>query len=93
MDQNIADDVKEMNDRYGNVLAVDLRLVTGIDDHRWCSADPWFYGPSIRIAASGNPAPFHPTRQGQSAIGEYVADQIQEWLSSHPRGPGGYGSP
>jgi hypothetical protein len=93
MDQNTSEVVAEMNARYGNLLAVDLRLVPGLDDHRWCSADPWFYGPSIRLAVSGNPAPFHPTPQGQSAIGKYLAGEIQDWLSSHPRDPGGYGLP
>ena len=92
MDGNISEDVAEMDARYGNVLAVDLRLVPHIDEHRWCSADPWFYGPSIAVAVPGNPAPFHPTVQGQSAIGDYLAAKIQRWLSTHSKGAAGYGS-
>ncbi len=44
--------------------------------HQYCSTTPWVYGPSIRYpiyvpgspGATTNPAPFHPTPEGQSAI-------------------------
>ena len=64
--------------------SIDLRIVelaqtpttTNIlEGHQYCSSDPWVYGPSIQfpLAAGGsnattNPAPFHPTPDGQIAI-------------------------
>jgi lysophospholipase L1-like esterase len=40
--------------------------------HRWCDADPWFYGPSIFVADPSSRVPFHPTPAGQRAIADAV---------------------
>ncbi len=47
--------------------------------HAWCTKDPWAYGPSIDYPVVGgsvlpgtNPAPFHPTPEGQDAIYQAV---------------------
>jgi PKD repeat protein len=44
--------------------------------HKFCSSmGPWVYGPSIdaTVPPGHNPAPFHPTPDGQQAIGEAMA--------------------
>jgi PKD repeat protein len=52
--------------------------------HRWCSSDPWVYGPSIdhpsltSPTGNGNPAPFHPTPEGQNAIAQNIADFLAD---------------
>jgi Tol biopolymer transport system component len=44
--------------------------------HAWCTSDPWAYGPSIDYGqwpnGPYNPAPFHPTPEGQHAIEQTV---------------------
>lgn len=40
--------------------------------HRWCDADPWFYGPSIFVSDPASRVPFHPTPAGQRAIADAV---------------------
>jgi lysophospholipase L1-like esterase len=67
--QDVADDSEfsGMNPRV-----VDLASV--MDGHRWCSADPWVYGPSILNTDLLNKAVFHPTPAGQAAIrNEFLA--------------------
>jgi PKD repeat protein/lysophospholipase L1-like esterase len=52
--------------------------------HRWCSADPWVYGPSIAAptfrdwSGNGSQAPFHPTAEGQQAIADNIAQYLQD---------------
>jgi hypothetical protein len=42
--------------------------------HRWCSSNPWAYGPSLEsIFHHESAAPFHPTPEGQQAIGRKLA--------------------
>ena len=50
-----------------------------MEGHKFCSTDPWVYGPSIVVPAvaggsdgGDNPAPFHPTPAGQQAIADRV---------------------
>jgi hypothetical protein len=49
--------------------------------HRFCSADPWVYGPSIDYPHWSNPilpgyaAPMHPTPEGQFAIYKAIVQQ------------------
>lgn len=45
--------------------------------HEFCTADPWVYGISIWYSDIGNPAPFHPTAQGQAAIAAVLAPIIK----------------
>jgi hypothetical protein len=40
--------------------------------HRWCSNDPWTYGPSVLLQSAASSAPFHPTPAGQRAIAAAV---------------------
>jgi PKD repeat protein len=42
--------------------------------HRWCSTEPWVYGPSIEsLLHHDSNAPFHPTPEGQEAIGRALS--------------------
>lgn len=52
--------------------------------HEWCTSDPWTYGLSIEIRNLGNPAPFHPTREGQAAIARLVRPVVEEALRERP---------
>jgi hypothetical protein len=56
-------------DLSGNYGGTDV-----MSGHKWCSADPWVYGTSIDygIPPGSNPAPFHPTPEGQNAIYQAV---------------------
>jgi hypothetical protein len=73
------------NDPNLAVKFVDLSGWYGGSDimsgHRFCSADPWVYGPSINYpnfaqGLPGLPTPMHPTPEGQlaiyRAIGQYA---------------------
>lgn len=55
-------------------------LSTAFAGHEFCSTDPWAYGPSIQYnlgtAYANNPAPFHPTPEGQRAIATAVEAAI-----------------
>ncbi len=46
--------------------------------HRWCTDDPWVYGPSIRVGLNQSMAPFHPTPAGQQAIADKVASVLSD---------------
>lgn len=79
LNANIAADVKQAHasDTHLNTSLVDLSNV--MSGHQWCSQDPWVYGASIDFPVVGdsilpghNPAPFHPTPEGQNRIYEAV---------------------
>lgn len=66
---------------------VDLRFVELADTptstnvmagHQFCSSDPWVYGPSIDYSPLQvrNPAPFHPTSAGQTAISARIISAL-----------------
>jgi PKD repeat protein len=67
--------IDDVASQYPNVVIVPAPV--GFRDHRWCSADPWVYGPSLRQVNLpdnlSNPAPFHPTPEGQQAIAQNIA--------------------
>jgi PKD repeat protein len=46
--------------------------------HRWCTDDPWVYGPSIAVSHPTAMAPFHPTPAGQQAIADKVASVLAD---------------
>jgi Tol biopolymer transport system component len=85
LNSNIAADVTtaQSKDLHLSVSLVDLSslLQNGTPanpgSHAWCTSDPWAYGPSIDYSIKGvflgfNPAPFHPTPEGQDAIYQAV---------------------
>ena len=61
-------------------LDVSLVNISGVmDDHWFCTSDPWVYGVSIDFPSTGqisNPAPFHPTPEGQAAIAADVESKL-----------------
>jgi lysophospholipase L1-like esterase len=59
--------------RFDNVTYVDIYKVMQFSatnpDHTFCSGEPWVYGASVLTPSDPkNPAPYHPTPMGQSAI-------------------------
>jgi PKD repeat protein len=90
LNQNIRDVVS----KFPNVTVVELtNALDKSPGHRWCSGNPWVYGPSLMLESGGkwsntqhaanendfNPAPFHPTLKGQAAI----ANRVTAALSGH----------
>jgi hypothetical protein len=61
---------------FSNVTVVDLE--GAMDGHKFCSSDPWVYGPSIPAPGADptSPAPFHPTSRGQERIAELIAQAL-----------------
>jgi PKD repeat protein len=65
---------------FPNVLVVNPP--PAFQQHTWCSSDPWVYGPSIDAPSLAhptgwnNPAPFHPTPEGQAAIANELESAI-----------------
>jgi PKD repeat protein/lysophospholipase L1-like esterase len=55
-----------------------------LEKHRFCSSQgPWVYGPSIELdnfPHIHSPAPFHPTPEGQQAIGDALAKLVSDKL-------------
>jgi hypothetical protein len=79
MNLNIATEVSyaQQNDSNLTVRLADISNVMA--EHKWCSDVPWAYGPSLdfpiidgEFAPDTNPAPFHPTPDGQRAIYQKV---------------------
>jgi hypothetical protein len=78
---NISADVTSAQtaDTHLNVSLVDLSTI--MVGHEWYTSDPWAYGPSIdngEFVTGGilNPAPFHPTPEGQHAIAAAVMAKL-----------------
>jgi hypothetical protein len=67
---------------YPNVHYVDITNVMQPSatqpSHTYCSSDPWVYGVSILVPSANrqNPAPFHPTPNGQFAIFKAIQTAI-----------------
>ncbi|MFT4036473.1 MAG: PKD domain-containing protein [Patulibacter sp.] len=74
--------LEEVGADYENVVVVPAPT---IDDHRFCSADPWVFGPSIAYTDWGkdqdNAAPFHPTVDGQQAIADNLVPYVRDRYS------------
>jgi hypothetical protein len=79
LNANIGADVTsaQASDTHLTVKPVDLSNV--MSGHQWCTQHPWVYGMSIDFPVVGdsylpghNPAPFHPTPDGQNAIYQAV---------------------
>ncbi len=67
--------IKDAGTTYPKTKIADI---TGaLAGHTYCTADPWVYGISIWFSDFGNPAPFHPTPQGQAAIANIVAPLVK----------------
>ncbi len=68
--------IKTVAASYANVKVVDITNV--MKGHELCSADPWVYGPSIRVNRQfrSNDSPFHPTPSGQNAIAKLVISSV-----------------
>jgi lysophospholipase L1-like esterase len=47
-----------------------------VQDHEFCTSDPWTYGLSVLLENDDSLAPFHPTAKGQAAIAALIAPQI-----------------
>jgi lysophospholipase L1-like esterase len=83
-ERKLNDIIAEAARNYPNVHVVDT--APAFNGHRWCSNDPWIYGPQIRagtyplITKNSNPAPFHPTPAGQKAIANLVSATLAKAL-------------
>jgi PKD repeat protein len=69
---------QRLNANIAKVAAAQHIVVLATDPlfkgHRWCSSNPWAYGPSLEsIFHHHSAAPFHPTPEGQQAIGQALA--------------------
>ena len=89
-------DIHGVADQYPNVVFVPAP--GGFAQHRWCSSDPWVYGPSMIslgqvLSGNVNPAPFHPTPEGQAAIANHIAYflQAQRHVSTGTNVPASFG--
>lgn len=78
-----------LNHNIAQVAAAEHILVLNTSslfkDHRFCSPNgPWVYGPSIRLTGFppdiNSQAPFHPTPEGQQAIGDALANLVSDKL-------------
>ena len=67
--------IKDTAASYPKIKVADVSTV--LTGHTLCSADPWVYGISIWYSSLGNPAPFHPTPQGQAAIANVVTSVMR----------------
>lgn len=84
LNSNISAEVTyaQHNDPNLSVHLVDLSGV--MSGHQFCTADPWVYGISIDYPSwehplgSANPAPSHPTPQGQNAIARAVSKALSD---------------
>jgi PKD repeat protein len=56
-------------------------------DHRFCSDDPWTFGPFTAVHDQDNQAPFHPTAAGQAEIAKSVANAFGR-AQQVPKGTG-----
>jgi lysophospholipase L1-like esterase len=67
--------IKDAGATYPKIKIADI--TAALAGHTFCTADPWIYGISIWFSDFGNPAPFHPTAQGQAAIAEVIVPIIK----------------
>jgi hypothetical protein len=77
LNANIAADVKTAQSRDTHLTTSLVDLSTIMSGHQWCTPHPWAYGTSIDyslkdVFLGANPAPFHPTPEGQNAIYQAV---------------------
>ncbi len=81
-EQQLNNAIATVGHQFANVVVVPPPA--GFAQHRWCSADPWVYGPSIAAPTfshpkgNGSQAPFHPTPEGQQAIADNIASYLQD---------------
>jgi lysophospholipase L1-like esterase len=62
----------------GSIPGVAIADISGVmNEHKWCSEEPWTYGMTVLIKNPDSQAPFHPTAAGQKAIAEIVKAAIQ----------------
>lgn len=72
--------IEQIGRQFPNVVLI--RSPVPFRSHRWCSTDPWAYGPSIIASTTGqatdreNQAPFHPTPDGQRSIAATIANAL-----------------
>lgn len=76
---------QRLNANIAKVAAAQHVLVLATDPlfngHRWCSSNPWVYGPSLEsLFHHTSAAPFHPTPEGQQAIGQALAALVSARL-------------
>jgi Tol biopolymer transport system component len=85
LNENIAAEVKyaQTHDSHLTVRLADIsKVMAAGPGHQFCTADPWVYGVSIDYPPTGgtragtNPAPMHPTPEGQVHISEVVEATI-----------------
>lgn len=76
--QKLNGNIRTVGKSHANVRIIELE--NALDGHRWCSKDPWVYGPSIAVlpGMGDNPSPFHPTWYGQTVIAEKVLTEIRK---------------
>jgi PKD repeat protein/lysophospholipase L1-like esterase len=80
--------LERLNHNIATVAARNHLVVLNTDHllekHRFCSSQgPWVYGPSIELdnlPHIHSPAPFHPTPEGQQAIGDALAKLVSDKL-------------
>jgi hypothetical protein len=62
----------------GSLPGVAIADISGVmNQHKWCSEEPWTYGTTVLIKNPDSKAPFYPTAEGQKAIAEIVKAAIQ----------------
>jgi PKD repeat protein/lysophospholipase L1-like esterase len=78
--RDLNDTLERAAAKFENVVAVPAPT---LDFHRFCSDDPWVFGPSIRydVADIHNQAPFHPTADGQRALAENLIPYVRDRYS------------
>jgi hypothetical protein len=73
--ESLLDTLSDTIRAIDGVTTVEIRDV--LHGHRWCSKNPWAYGPSALLFDLESQAPFHPTVDGQAAIARLVETAIQ----------------
>lgn len=71
--------IDDVASQFPNVVIVPAPV--SFAQHRWCSSEPWVYGPSLDTSVAGHlkaQAPFHPTPAGQKAIGLNIAQYLHD---------------
>ncbi len=74
--------IRRVASEFDFVELVDLEAA--MNGHRWCSADPWVFGPSLVLtdfpANRDSPAPFHSTVEGHGAVSALFVEAIQRTM-------------